>query len=74
MSKQLEEEVLVVHLHNKVFRFLFHTARKAYFIKINEDKSHRISPREVDILMKAFEIVKLKMEASGGLVYTPKRS
>lgn len=73
MSKQLEE-VLVVHLHKKVFRFLFHSARKAYFIRINEDNAHRISPREVDILMKAFEIVKLKMEASGGLIYTPKKS
>ena len=64
-SKQMEE-VLAVHLHKKVVKFHYHTGRGAYFIGINEEPLHRVTEREIDILMKSFEIIKLKMGGPDG--------
>lgn len=75
MGNSKLEEALVLPLHEKVIKFLYHTTRKQYFFNVNNGDNHKISEREVDMLMKGLEIIKLKMQETGiGLFQPTKRT
>ena len=74
MGNSKLEETLVLPLHEKVIKFYYHTTRKQYFFNVNNGEKHKISEREVDMLMKGLEIIKLKMAETGiGLFQRPKK-
>jgi len=55
------EKALEIPLHKKTIRFWYHKARDCYYIQINDDDKNRITEREVDIVIKGLEIIKIKM-------------
>lgn len=57
------EVALEISLHKKVVKFLYNKARQCYYIQINDEGKHRISDRELDIVTKAIEIIKIKMDS-----------
>ncbi len=74
MGNSKIQECLVLPLHEKVIKFYYHTTRKQYFFSINDGDKHKITPREVDMLFKGLEILKLKMDETGiGLFQTVKK-